>query len=99
VKQLNERAGASIDAAQVNKANELTIARDGQPVVVKESDLWTEVFHFGPACDAGQILSEKYPEPFKLSADAEKKKAELNAFAIKKWGIDPLCMTLPTSCA
>lgn len=94
VKTLNEQASASIIAAQENKENELTIARDGQPIVVKENDLWTEVFHLGPACEGGQILSEKYPEPFELSAKAEQKKHELKAFALSKWNIDPLGMTL-----
>jgi hypothetical protein len=94
VKALNEHASAAIEAAKVNSENELTIARDGKPVVVKEGDLWTEVWHLGAQSDGGQILAEKYPEPFKLSADAEKKKGELKTFALTKWNIDPLGMTL-----
>jgi hypothetical protein len=93
-KQLEEQASAAIELAKIHKEEEITIARDGQAVVVTENDLWTEVWHLGPDSDGGKILLEKYPEPFKLAAQAEAKKAEIKSFAITKWGIDPLAMTL-----
>lgn len=61
---------------------------------MKENDLWTEVWHLGADCEGGKILAEKYPEPFKLSRQAEEKKAEIKKFAMAKWGIDPMAMTL-----
>jgi len=39
-------------------------------------------------------LAEKYPDAFRLSREAEQKKDEIKAFAISKWDIDPLAMTL-----
>lgn len=93
-KSLSEQASAAILLAKENKDNELTIAREGRAVVVKENDLWEEVWALGPASDAGKILSEKYPDAFELSAKAEKKKEEVKAFALTRWGIDPLVMSL-----
>jgi hypothetical protein len=93
-KAMQVEAGVALDLAQANKEIEITIARDGRPTVVKENDLWTEVWHLGPQCEGGTILSEKYPDAFKLAARAEAKKNDMKAFAVSKWQIDPLGMTL-----
>jgi hypothetical protein len=93
-KSLQDQASAAIEAAKSNKDAEITIAREGQPVVLTEGDLWTEVWHLGADSEAGKILSEKYPGPFRLSKESEEKKAEMTAFALGKWKIDPLAMTL-----
>lgn len=94
LKHLQEQATAAIDAAKTNADAEITIARDGQPVILKEKDLWDEVWHLGADCDAANVLSVKYPDAFGVSRDAEAKKAEMKAFSVSKWGIDPLAMTL-----
>jgi hypothetical protein len=93
-KALNQRASESIKAAQLHQGSQITIARDGKPVVVTEKDLWDEVYYLGPASDAGRMLAEKYPEPFEFSAQAEAKKTELKKWALEKWGIDPLAISL-----
>jgi predicted ATP-grasp superfamily ATP-dependent carboligase len=93
-KALQDQASAEISTAQLNNDVEITIARDGKAVVVKERELWTEVYHLGPACDAGKILSEKYPAAFEVSAKAEEKKKEMQSFAMAEWGINPLAMSL-----
>jgi len=93
-KELNTLASDAVAAARLHQSNEITIARDGQPVVVTEKDLWDEVWHLGPDSDAGTILKEKYPQPFELSAQTNKKKEEIKAWAVSKWGIDPLAMSL-----
>ena len=93
-KDLQEQASAAILLAKENQDNELTIARDGKAIVVREKDLWDEIWALGPESEAGKVLSEKYADAFNLSADAEKKKGELKAFAQSKWNVDPLAMTL-----
>jgi hypothetical protein len=93
-KALNNGASDAIVAAKEHHDQEVTIARDGKPLVVKERDLWEEVYHLGPASEAGTILNEKYPEPFELSRQAEQKKEDIKAWAVEKWGINPLAMSL-----
>lgn len=93
-KRLQAQASDEISVARQNSANELTISRNGELVVVPEGALWDEVFYIGRNSDAGKILAEKYPKAFELSAKAEQKSAELKAFAMSKWGIDPLAMSL-----
>lgn len=93
-KTLSEQASEAIKNAKLNGENEITIARDAQPVVVREKDLWDEVWNLGGGCDAGKILSEKYPEAFDLSRKTEEKKQELKKYALAEWNIDPLAMSL-----
>ena len=93
-KRLNEQASAAIIAARGNSENEITIARDGKAITVKEKDLWDEVFNLGPDCEGGKILAEKYPDAFTISTQAETKKKEFQALAMSKWNIDPLAMSL-----
>lgn len=93
-KHIQEQASAAIFAAQENKANEITIARDGKAIVLPEKALWDEVWVLGPDCEGGKILAEKYPEAFALSAKANAKGAELKGFATLKWGIDPVALSL-----
>ena len=93
-KRISEQASAAIVVAQDNKENEITIARNGKPVVVSENALWQEVWALGPESEAGGILKEMYPQAFELSAKAEAKKNEMKAFSVTKWGIDPLAMSL-----
>lgn len=94
LKTLQEQATVAIEAAKTNADAEITIARDGKPVVLSEKALWDEVWHLGADCDAGTILSARYPDAFRLSREAEEKKAEMKAFSVTQWGIDPVAMTL-----
>lgn len=93
-KALQEKASNEIVAARLNGENDITISRDGQPVTIKEKNLWTEVFALGPDSDAGQILKNVYPAAFELSAEANKKSEEMKKFAIASFGVNPLEMSL-----
>jgi hypothetical protein len=93
-KQIKEQADAALVVARGNSENEITIARGGKAVTVKEGVLWDEIWNLGTGAEASQILGEKYPEAFKLAADTEAKKGEMKAFAMTKWDIDPMAMSL-----
>ncbi|TXH50830.1 MAG: hypothetical protein E6Q97_19645 [Desulfurellales bacterium] len=93
-KRINEKASDAIIAARANSQNDITIARNGKAVTLKEGALWDEVWSLGETSEAGAILGEKYPEAFELSGKAEAKKDEMKRFAVLKWQIDPIGMTL-----
>src|SRR4051794_2230731 len=58
-KHIQEKANAAIFAARDSGDSDITIARDGKAVTLKEKDLWDEVWNLGSDCEAGKILAEK----------------------------------------
>jgi len=87
-------ASRAIADAKLNQNNELTIARDGKPVSIREKDLWDEVWTLGATCEAAGILKEKYPDVFIHSVAADDKRQEIKVFAIERWQVDPLAISL-----
>jgi dsDNA-specific endonuclease/ATPase MutS2 len=88
VDELSEKASDAIKNAKRNKENEITIARDGKPIIIKEALLWDEVRVLGTqAIDAYSVLSEKYPEPFELSKQQIAKANEMDMFVLAEFGI------------
>lgn len=59
--------------------------REGKRIEVTEKILWTEVYNAGTDCQAGKILSEKYPEIFTLYEKDKKLASDLNKFTVENW--------------
>ena len=73
---------------------EVKIMREGKEIEVKESALWTEVYHLGLGCDAGKKLKELHPELFEALKEQDKAADELKVFCIEMLGVDYTQMTL-----
>jgi hypothetical protein len=91
---LEQQASAAIKVAQEHKNEEITIAQEGKSVTVREKDLWDETWTLGPACEAGALLREKYPDAFEISDRHAAKAQELREFTVAKLGIDYRAMKL-----
>lgn len=63
-RSLQDRASDALRTAQLNKEYEITIARDGKAVVMKEGDLWTEVWLAQNVTAARSLIS---PNPRPIS--------------------------------
>ncbi len=70
------------------------VKREGKEVEIKEETLWTEVYHLGLKCQAGEILKPVYPEIFELSEKTEKLKIEIQKKEADAIGFDIKTMTL-----
>lgn len=66
----------------------ITIFRDNKYVVVKEADLWKEVYHLGTDSPAGKALAEKHPDVFKSNKVADDKADEFDKLVQLELGIN-----------
>lgn len=85
---LDREVSESLILAKKNKKNEITISRDGKPLVISEGRLWDEVRVLGEDCDAAQILAPMYPGVFSKAEEQRKKASELDVFCQTELGVD-----------
>jgi hypothetical protein len=82
------------DAQDRHGSRKQTLSRGGKQQLVEEKELWEEVFHLGPACQAGKILRKEHEAVF-AAHDAVKAMADkLKAFCLAELGVDYSQMTV-----
>lgn len=92
--ELQRKASEALVNAKAAQEQEISISRNGKHQVVREKDLWDEIWHNVEDDTAKTVLREKYPQVFELSEKTEEKKEHLKQFAMEKWEINPLAMSL-----
>jgi hypothetical protein len=72
------------------------VIREGKEVMVKEKDLWEEIWHLGgdASVEAGKIMRKKYPDLFILVDKGSTLGEEIGNFTLVHFGFDHKAMTL-----
>lgn len=80
-----EQESDAYKMATENRAEKLTIQREGKDVEVTEGDLWDEVRVVGLAAQSAEVLKAKYPLVFEFAEKRELKNKEMHDFIAKEF--------------
>jgi len=81
-----EQESDAYKLATENRAEKLTIQREGKDVEVTEGDLWEEVRVLGLSAQSAEVLKAKYPLVFEFAQKREEKNKEMHEFIAKEFG-------------